>query len=111
MSQKSPILTLPILATAILTASRFVSPTGGVAGAGLNAIGVTDTDAASGDIVAVDAVGTSIVTAGEPITKGASLEVGAAGKAVVLDAGVKVAVALEAAGADGDRIEVLLIPN
>lgn len=111
MAQKISLLALSILATAALTAERFVTAGGAVAGAAGNAVGVAGTDAAIGDLCPVDVLGTAVVTAGAAIAKNASIEVGAAGKGVTLAAGKKVAIALEAAAADGDRIEVLLIPN
>ena len=111
MSQKTSILTLSILAAAALTRERFVNAAGAVATAAGSAVGVTDTDADINTLVPVTALGTAIITAGGPIAKDSGVEVGADGKGVVLDAGVKVAKALQAALADGDRIEVLLIPN
>ena len=56
-------------------------------------------------------MGTAVVTAGAAIAKDAAVEVGTAGKAVTKSTGVTVARALQAAAADGDRIEVMLIPN
>lgn len=111
MSQKHSLFALSILAAAAFTAERFVTAAGAVATAAGNAVGVTATDAAVGELAPVDVIGTAVVTAGAAIAKGAHVEVGAAGKAVTLAAGKAVGVALEAAAADGDRIEVLLIPN
>ena len=84
---------------------------GATATAGGNAIGVSESDAASGELFPTIALGTGIVVAGGAIAKDAYVEVGAAGKAITQDTGAAVAVALQAATADGDRIEVLLIPN
>lgn len=111
MSQKLALLTLSILATAVLTRERFVTAGGAVATAAGNAVGVADTDNAIGDLAPVTAIGTAIVTAGAAIAKGAAVEVGATGKAVTKAAGITVGRALQAAAADGDRIEVLLIQN
>lgn len=111
MSQKISLLTLSIAATAALTAERFVSATGAVATAAGNAIGVARSDAAIGELCPVDVIGTAVVTASAAIAKGALVEVAAGGKAATKSAGIAVARALEAAGADGDPIEVLLIPN
>lgn len=111
MTQKIQILTLAIAAAAVLNAERFVSATGAVATAAGNALGVTESDAAIGEQVPVITLGTAIVTAGAPIAAGAAVEVGATGKAVTKAAGIAVGRALQAALADGDRIEVLLIPN
>lgn len=106
-----PVLTLTLTAAAALTQFRAVSPTGAVATAAGNSIGIADTEAASGALVPVTVEGTAIATAGAAIAVGAALEVGTAGKLVTRSAGVTVARALTAAGADGDQIEVLLITN
>lgn len=111
MTQKIALLQLTAVATAVLTAERFIGANGTVATAAGNALGVTCTDAKIGDHVGYDALGTTIVTASAPIVKDALLEVAAGGKAVTKTTGVAVARALQAAGADGDRIEVVLIPN
>ncbi len=111
MTQKISILALSVVATAALTAERFVTVGGAVATAAGNTLGVAQTNAASGQIVAVGVLGTEVVTAGAAIAKGAAIEVGTAGKAVTKSSGVTVARALQAAAADGDRIEVLLITN
>lgn len=111
MTQKISLLTLSIAAAVVLTAERFATGTGAVATAGGRAFGVTQTAGAIGDVVAVDVMGTAVVTAGAAIAKDAAVEVGTAGKAVTKSTGVTVARALQAAAADGDRIEVMLIPN
>lgn len=111
MSQKIVLLTLPVVAAAALTDKRFVTATGAVATAAGNALGVTTSDAAIGDQVGVDVIGTTTVTAGGAIAKNAQVEVGTSGKAVTKASGTVVARALEAATADGDVIEVLLLPN
>ena len=111
MTQKISILTIAIAAAVAITAERFITATGAVATAGGNAAGVATTDAAIGDYVATDVLGTSVVTAGAAIAKGAAIEVGTGGKAITKTSGVTVARALQAATADGDRIEVMLIPN
>lgn len=111
MSSKISILTLSFLATAALTAERFITAGGAVATAAGRAVGVACTSAAIGDRVATDVLGTTVVVAGGAIALDAAIEVGAAGKAVTKSAGVTVARALQAAAADGDRIQVLLIPN
>lgn len=109
--QKIPLLSLAVVATAAITANRFVAPTGVHATAAGRALGVATEDAAIGDAVAVDVIGTTTVEASAAIAAGAQIEVAANGKAATLDAGVAVGRALEAAGADGDMIEVLLIVN
>lgn len=112
MTQKRSLLTLTVTAAAGLAAERFVTGNGSYATARQGAIGTTTTTAALGALVAVDAFGTTVATAGAAFAKDASLAVGANGKAVAAEAGdVIVARALQAATADGDRVEVLLIPN
>lgn len=111
MTQKISILTISVQASASITAERFVTASGDVAAAGSNAIGVSCTRAASGEIFPVDVIGTSVVTAGGAFDKGAWLEVGADGKAVVQTTGVAVAWAQQAATADGDRVSAVLISN
>lgn len=113
MSQNTPLLTLSTKATAALIALRFVTATGATATAAGNALGVSRSDAAIGEYAPVDVLGTTQVTAGGAITAGAAIEVGAGGKAVAATAGKIVARAApgSAAAADGDVIEVFLIPN
>ncbi|ACL71498.1 phage-related putative exported protein [Thioalkalivibrio sulfidiphilus HL-EbGr7] len=110
-SQNIAILTLSIAAAAALSPHRFVTAAGAVASAGGNALGVTRSEADTGDMTPVDVLGTTRVTAGAAITAGAAVQVGSDGKAITLAAGEKVGRALEAAGADGDLIEIVLIPN
>jgi hypothetical protein len=109
--QSISLLTLSRTAAAALTAARFVSTGNGVPGAGANTLGVTRTDAASGALVAVDAVGTAVVEASAAIADGASIETTNDGRAVTKTTGIAVARALQAAAGAGDKIEVLLIPN
>lgn len=109
--QSLSVLALTIIATATVTAERFITATGATATAGGNALGVTRSDGKAGDALPVDVLGTAVVTAGGVIAQGALVEVGATGNAVAHDEGVAVARALTAAAADGDRIEVFLIPN
>lgn len=111
MTQMTSKLDHPVKATAAITGERFVSATGAVAAAAGNALGVARSNAAIGEVFPVTTLGTAIVTAGAAIALGARVEVGATGKAVTRAAGIPVGVALQAAAADGDRIEIHLIPN
>lgn len=113
MSQQSnPILTLTTTLSGTVAARRFVTPAGAQAGADANTLGVARTAGVSGDKIPVDVLGTAIVEAGAAISAGATLETDANGKAVTwATSGPKVGLALQAAGADGAMIEVLLIPN
>lgn len=109
--QMKPILTLTVVAAAAVTAERFGTLAGATATAAGQASGVFRTDGSEGDHVGLDVHGTAVVVAGEAIDVDEEIEVGADGKAAAHDAGVVVARAVTAATGDGDRIEVLLIPN
>lgn len=107
--QKRPIFSLTAVAAVALAGNRFVTLAGNYPAAGAGAFGVTDTDAAVGDAVAVDIIGTSKITAGAPFVKGASLMADATGRGIAeADDGVVLATALEAATAEGQIVEVLL---
>lgn len=110
--QSTPLLSLPVTASGAIVAHRFVTPARDQAVAGENTLGVARTAAADGALVTVDVLGTTVVQAGAAISAGATLKADAAGKAITwATSGAKVAVALAAAAADGDLVEVLLIPN
>ena len=113
MSQQStPLLTLTVALTGAVAAARFVTPAGAQAGADANTLGVARIAGASGDKIPVDAIGTAVVEAGAAIALGATLEVDASGRAVTwATSGAKVGIALQAASAAGNFIEVLLLPN
>ncbi|MDO8903971.1 capsid cement protein [Hydrogenophaga sp.] len=107
-------LALTVIATAALENARAVNQAGAYPAAGGLAFGITRTDAAIGDPTPVDVQGTAIVTAGAAFSKDVPLMVGTNGKLIAHDAdGDKHAVArsLEAATADGQLVEVLLVPS
>lgn len=108
--QYRAVLTLSPIATAAITAARFVSPAGAVPTAGGNTLGVSLSDAPSGQPCPVIVLGTAIVECDGAITAGALVESTNAGKAVARDTGVAVGRALQT-GATGRKIEVLLIAN
>ena len=110
-SQNISLLTLTVTATAAMAANRFVAHAGVHASAAGNALGVSRTAAAIGDVLPVDVIGTATVEAEAAIADGAALEVGTDGKAKTQSAGVTVARAVQAAANAGDLIEVLLIQN
>lgn len=111
-AQNISLLTLTIAAAAAVAANRFVTPGGAQAGADANTIGASRYAAALGEKFPVDVIGTAVVEAGAAIAAGATLKSDADGKAITwAAAGAKVAIALQAAGAAGELIEVLLIPN
>lgn len=110
--QSTPILTLTTTLSGTVAARRFVTPAGAQAGADAYTLGVARTAGVSGDKIPVDALGTAVVEAGAAISAGATLESDSSGRAVTwATSGAKIAIALQAAGAAGDFIEVLLIPN
>jgi hypothetical protein len=111
MSQNHSLLALSIVAAAAISANTFVTAAGAVATAAGNAVGVARSDAASGALIPVDVAGTAQVIASAAIAKGASVEVASGGKAATKDSGIAVGIALEAATAAGQLIEVLLVPN
>ncbi|NUN13486.1 MAG: DUF2190 family protein [Myxococcales bacterium] len=105
------ILTRTVKAGAAVVGKRMVGYNGQHAGAGAVALGASTTDAALDEHFPCMVLGVAIVTAGAAIAAGAAVEVGTAGKVITLNAGAKVGRAITAAGADGDNIEVLLIPG
>lgn len=115
MSQQNiSLLALSVVAAATAIGQKFVTGSGALATAAGNALGVAQGDAnAIGDLVAVDTLGTAVVIAGGQILANAAIEVGSGGKAVTKASGVVVARAAPGAtaAADGDLIEVILIPN
>ncbi len=108
MTQKISILTLAVIAAGAIEAERAVSRGGAYATAAGKIFGVTNTKGATGERVPADVLGTTIATAGGAFVDGDELEVGTSGKLVKKTAGVVVAIALQEATADGDRVEVLL---
>jgi hypothetical protein len=113
MSQQNiALLTLTVALTGTVSANRFVTAAGAQAGADANTLGVTRSAGVSGDKVPVDVIGTAVVEAGAAIAANATIETDSSGRAVTwATSGPKVALALEAASAAGQMIEVLLIPN
>lgn len=109
--QKIQLLTLSLVASAPIVAERFVTAAGEPADLGGNAIGLSESDAAVGELFPAIALGTGIATAGGAFALGDYVQVGADGKAVKQTSGIAVAVALQPANADGDRVEVFLLAN
>lgn len=111
-----PILRLTRTAGATLAAARFVEADGTYPSAGGHALGVTETAARSGDLIAVMTLGLAVVEAADAIAEGALVQTDAAGKAktyVATGAGAGKALgrAMTAAAKGGDMIQVHLIPN
>ncbi|MEM1055180.1 MAG: capsid cement protein [Bacteroidota bacterium] len=111
MAQSSPVQTLSTRSAGAVETRRFVTATGSQAGAKANTLGVSRYSTAADEEVPVDTLGTTEVEAGGAIAAGGAIETDADGKAVAHTDGPVVARALEAAAADGDIIEVVLIPN
>ncbi len=113
MSKQSvSLLALPLMLSATVAASRFVTPAGAQAGAGANTFGVSRSDGIAGERITTDVIGTAVVQVGAAVDKDATLKSDANGKAIAwATSGAKVAIALEAATAADQFIEVLLIPN
>lgn len=110
--QNASVLALTVALTGTVTANRFVTPAGAQAGADANTLGVSRVAGVSGDYAPVDVLGTAVVEAGAAVSAGASLKSDASGRAITwATSGAKVGIALEAATAAGQMIEVLLIPN
>ncbi len=110
--QAFPLLSLTVIASATLVAERFVTFEGATPDAGGFALGVVRQAAVSGDRVTVDAMGTVIVEAGAAIVAGSTLKVDATGKVITwATSGARVGIALQAASASGQYIEILLIPS
>ncbi|KRB73448.1 capsid cement protein [Noviherbaspirillum sp. Root189] len=105
------LLTLGVTATGTTAANSAVTAAGAVATAGGNAVGFTEVAGVAGDRLPTVALGTAIAKAGAAIAAGAAVEVGTSGKVITKTSGVAVARALTAAAADGDLIEVMVIPN
>lgn len=107
-------LTLTVIAAAALVNNRAVNQAGNYPAAGGLAFGITRSDAATGDPTPVDVQGTAIATAGAAFSKDVPLMVGTDGKLIAHDGdGDKHAVArsMQAATADGQLVEVLLVPS
>jgi len=111
MEQKRVLYTLTVVAAANFAANLAVGFDGALASAGAPIKGMADVDGETGVPLTVDVMGSSIATAGAAFVKDAELEVGAAGKLITKTTGIAVARSLEAATADGDKVEVLLLPK
>lgn len=109
--QSSPLLTLPVLLAAAVAAQRFVTAAGAQAVAGSNAFGVSRTAGAIGERVPTDVIGTTVVQSGAAVAAGATIQSDANGKAITWASGARLAIALDAATAADQPIEVMLIPN
>lgn len=108
------------VATGTVVGQRFVKPSGasgtspGIAqsGAGENAYGVARYSAATGEKTMVDTLGSAVCEAGAAVACGDTVKADASGRAITwVTSGARLGIALEAAGAAGQFIEVMLIPQ
>ena len=107
---KRPILTLTLIAMAVVDAHRAIAADGDYAATGEHMIGVSDTNSFVDDELAVDVLGTTTCEAGAAIVADALVQVGTNGKFITKAAGKVVGRALNAATADGSKFEILLLP-
>ncbi|MDQ2823578.1 MAG: DUF2190 domain-containing protein [Pseudomonadota bacterium] len=97
-----------VRATAAVKGRTFAGYTGATCAAGAAAMGAFRTDAAVGEYVTVEQIGTALVIAGGPIAAGSAVESDAFGQAVEQTTGVVVGRAVNA-GAPDQAVEIFLI--
>ncbi len=107
------VLNISLTSGAAIAQYQPVLASGAVCTAAGNAVGFCQvTVAGTGTLYPATVLGTSKAIAGAAIAAGALVEVHTTvAKVVTKSAGVSIGRALTAAGADGDEIEVLIIPN
>jgi len=105
-----PLLSLSIVAAIAVTEGLAYAQDGTLAPDAGKMFGLATTDGVIGDRVNTNILGTGIGIAGAAVAVDADLEL-LNGKLITQAAGVTVARALQAAAADGDKIEVLLLPS
>lgn len=99
------------VAAATLIGERFVTLAGAIPAAAAGSVGVLRADAVSGDLIALDVIGTAVVEAGAAVADGALIETDNLGRAITKASGVVLGRALQAASGAGVKIEVLLFGN
>lgn len=108
-----PVLTVGAPAAAAITANRFTTYAGAVPAAGAGGCGVARSDAAIGERVPIDVLGTATVETGAAIAANALVETDNQGRAITRNTGVVLGrlahgqVATDA----GQFVEIILIPN
>ena len=111
-AQATSLFAVPVTAAGTIAAARFVTPAGAQAGADANTLGVARFAAVASDKLTVDVLGSAVVGAGAAVAAGATVKADASGRAITwVTSGARVGVALDAATAAGQMIEVLLVPN
>lgn len=110
--QKTSIFAMTAIATAAVSAARFLGMmTGAHCAAAAKPQGVSQCAAAVGEAVAVDVLGTTIVESGAAVAVGVAVKSDATGRAIAqAGAGEIGGYAVTAATAAGQMIEVLLTP-
>lgn len=81
-TQNVSLLTLSVLASAVITACRFVTNAGAPCGLAGDALGVSRSAAAIGAYAPVDVIGTAVVESGAAILAGAPVQSDASGRAI-----------------------------
>lgn len=111
-TQNLALLTILQTLTGTVSACRFTTPAGAQAGADANTFGVARTAGVSGDKIPVDVIGTAVIESGAAFSAGATLKSDASGRGITwATSGAKIAIALEAATAAGQFVEVRLVDN
>lgn len=106
------VLAHSLLLTTAVTANRFVTTAGALAGADANTLGVVRTTQAIGERGTVDIIGTAVLETGGVFAAMSTIKSDASGRAIVwATAGAKVAIALEPSTAAGQFVECLLVQN
>lgn len=100
-TQNNSILTLSVLATAIIAACRFVTSAGAHAGVAGAALGVSRSAAAVGAYVPVDVIGTVVVESGAAVAADALVQSDSTGRAITAAAS-NIKQAVIAGGSAGD---------
>ena len=113
MSQNSiSLLCIPTRLTGAVVANRFVTSVGAQTAADGNALGIARNAGTIGELAPVDVEGTATVETGAAIALGATVKADASGRAITwITSGARVGIALEAATAAGQFIEIRLIQN
>lgn len=111
-AQSVSVLCLSMRLAGVVAACRFVTPARVQAGADGYTLGVARSAGALGEVVPIDVLGTAVVEAGAAIAEGATVKSDSTGRAITwATSGAKVGIALDAATAAGQLIEVLLLQN
>lgn len=103
------VLTLSVVATAVLSRCRAVTAAGAVPAAGARCLGFTGFAAAVGERVSVGVMGTVIAETGGAFGIDAALELDSLGRVIVRNSGFTVGHALAAATAAGSLVEIVVV--